>query len=153
MPVQFKIFMIPARYDTAAQDELNAFLRTVRALTVHHEFVHNGDASYWNFCVEYMTDGSGPEAGTRSAGKSGRNRIDYKETLSPEDFAVFAKLRDWRKDAAAREAVPVYTVFTNDQLAHMAWNRPDSLAALGGIDGIGDGRVKKYGRAVLAIIA
>ena len=45
--------------------------------------------------------------------------MDYKEILKSEDFAVFARLRDLRKEIAQAEAVPVYTVFTNEQLAQL----------------------------------
>jgi len=43
-----------------------------------------------------------------------RGENSYREVLSPEDFALFVKLRDWRKQAAEKEAVPVYTIFTNE---------------------------------------
>lgn len=62
---------------------------------------------------------------------------------------MFVRLRQWRKTAAAEEGVPVYTIFTNEQLAEVARLRPSSKAALGEIEGIGEGRVTKYGEAVL----
>ena len=37
--------------------------------------------------------------------------------LKPEEFEVFSRLREWRKAAAEKEGVPVYTVLTNEQLA------------------------------------
>jgi hypothetical protein len=47
----------------------------------------------------------------------GRPKIDYKDVLKPEEFEVFSRLRDWRKSVAEKEAVPGYTVLTNEQLA------------------------------------
>ncbi len=54
---------------------------------------------------------------------------DYKELLNPEDFAVFAHCAEPRKAIAQAEAVPVYTVFTNEQLAQMVTNRVRSQRA------------------------
>jgi len=72
--------------------------------------------------------------------------------LSPENFAIFAKLRDWRKETAAREAIQLYNVFMNDQLAVMVEKKIITKDGLRGIDGVGDARVKKYGDAVIAIL-
>jgi hypothetical protein len=71
--------------------------------------------------------------------------VDYRERLSPEDFTVFARLRDLRKRMAQAEAVPVYAGFTNDQLARMVQARATSKAALESIAGVGDARIEKYG--------
>lgn len=79
-------------------------------------------------------------------------RPDYKQILAPEDFAVFVRLRQWRKEAAEEEGVPLYTIFTNEQLAEMARRRPQTKAELGSIDGVGEARLGKYGEAVLALI-
>jgi superfamily II DNA helicase RecQ len=46
-------------------------------------------------------------------------KIDYREKLSPEDFDVFSKIREIRKQLAAADSVPVYTICTNEQLAQM----------------------------------
>ena len=46
-------------------------------------------------------------------------KIDYKEVLNEVDFAVFARLRDLRKVISDKEAIPAYSIFTNEQLAAM----------------------------------
>ena len=71
--------------------------------------------SFWTFCVEYLE--SAPAAPRRRASKL--PKVDYKEVLKPEEFEVFSRLRDWRKGVAEKEGVPVYVVFTNEQLAEM----------------------------------
>ena len=64
--------------------------------------------------------------------------------------------QQWQADQdegqANADAVPVYTIFTNDQLAEMAKRRCSSLAALAEIDGVGQGRIEKYGQMVLAML-
>jgi len=145
--MQFRFLAIPATGGVASEEELNRFLRSHRVLVVHREFVAQGGNSYWAVAVEYL---EGP--GVNSAGKGGA-RVDYKQVLSPEDFAVFVKLRQWRKAAAEEEGVPVYTIFTNEQLAEIARLRVESKVELGKIEGIGEGRLKKYGDAVLQVLS
>jgi superfamily II DNA helicase RecQ len=77
---------------------------------------------------------------------------DYKEILSPDDFAVFAKLRELRKEMAQAEAVPVYTIFTNEQLAQMVQDRCGSKADLEKVAGVGDARIEKYGPRFLGLL-
>jgi organic radical activating enzyme len=90
--MQFKLFSLPAAGEPQAEDELNRFLRSHRAVSVQKELVKNGDMACWCFCVEYLSNSPLPE------GKGGgRPRVDYKELLSAEDFAVFVRLRDTRK--------------------------------------------------------
>ena len=93
------------------------------------------------------------DGGTAIGGDSRRRRIDYKTVLSPEDFVVFAKLREWRKEVAAEEGVPVYTIFTNEQLAKIAEGRVQTQSGLAEIEGIGKSRITKYGSAVIEIVS
>jgi superfamily II DNA helicase RecQ len=144
--MQFKLFSIPATGDAGAEEELNLFLRSHRAVSVEKELVQGGQTAYWCFCVEYLL-GSMPE------GKGGgRQRVDYKEILSADDFAVFVRLREARKELAGKEAIPVYAVCTNEQLAEMAKSRAATLADLRKIDGFGDAKAERFGAAFLAAI-
>ncbi len=131
-----------------AEIDLNAFLKTVQVITVHRDLICQENRFYWAIAVEYATGRL--NEGRKGAG--GKKKIDYKEVLSPEDFAVFVKLRDWRKETAAREAVPLYTIFMNDQLAGMVIKKVRTKSQLGEIDGIGRSRIEKYGDAVLSIL-
>lgn len=54
--------------------------------------------------------------------------------------------------AAEREGIPVYSVFTNEQLAEMIRTRVRSKEELKRIEGIGDARVAKHASALLAIL-
>ncbi len=151
MSVQMKFFMIPVRDLRESEEELNRFLSGVRVVHIHREFVGQGDNSFWSIAVEYLA-GDSAQTGPFGGGKQ-RGRVDYKEVLSPEDFAIFAALRDWRKQKAAEEAVAVYQVFTNHQLATMVERGVTSKSELMEIEGVGEGRVEKYGEAVLDILS
>ena len=149
MALQYKFFRIPILSVELWEEEINRFLRSVRVVHVQREFVDRGENSFWALAIEYMsTDG-----GTAIGGDSRRRRIDYKTVLSPEDFVVFAKLREWRKEVAAEEGVPVYTIFTNEQLAKIAEGRVQTQSGLAEIEGIGKSRITKYGSAVIEIVS
>jgi len=147
--MQMAFFAIPARGDSGLQESLNAFLRSHRVLTVHREFVGQGDNSFWALSVEYLEGAAGSASGSSGSRKP---RVDYKEVLSPADFALFAKLRDWRKTTAEQDGIPVYAVLTNEQLAAIATARPSSLAQLRDVEGLGEAKTSKYGKGVLAVV-
>lgn len=147
----FKFVAVPIRDPGAAESELNAFLRGHRVLSVERRFVEAGPNSCWAVCVDYLEPaGAIPPLGERPAG--GRGRVDYREILPADEFAVFARLRQWRKEVAQQEAVPVYAVFTNEQLARMVRDRAGSRADLEAIAGVGDARIEKYGARVLEVL-
>jgi superfamily II DNA helicase RecQ len=148
--MQMAFYSIPARGDAGLQEDLNRFLRSHRVLTVQREFVAQGDNSFWALAVEYL---EGPAPSGPGSARAGKPRVDYKEVLSPEDFALFAQLREWRKAVAEREGVPVYAVLTNEQLAAIATHRPASAAELREVEGLGEAKAAKYGEGVLAVVA
>lgn len=147
MAVQFKFFMIPASGGAEAEADLNRFLGSRRIVSVEKHFVAEGASSSWCLAVSYLSDSEVP------AKAGDKNRVDYKAVLSEEDFTIFARLREWRKTAADAEAVPVYTIFTNDQLAEISKRRAVTKSSLQAIQGIGDARVKKYGEQVIAVVS
>ena len=148
MTIQFKIFRLPSNNNSEEEAALNKFLRSVTQLTVHRDFVATNSHSYTVFTVEYFENGH-PQGNSRSK----KGKVDYREVLSAEDFTLFAKLREWRKEVAARQAVAVYTIFTNEELAQISIQRPKSNAALQQIPGIGEAKVNKSSQEVLAIVS
>ena len=145
----YKFFTIPIHDCGEAEAELNRFLSSYKILSVDRRWVDQGAASFWSFCVDYL---SKPQGDSGASPQSMRGKIDYRETLKPEDFAVFANLRDWRKTVSQEEAVPVYTIFTNEQLAQMVLTRARTKAALEAIAGIGAARLEKYGAKILVLL-
>lgn len=148
--MQLRFFRIPAHDTGSFAEELNGFLRSHRIVNVGREFCNNSDGAYWAVCVEYLASVPGGAGPSGSGG--GKEKIDYREKLSPEDFTVFCALRDVRKELAERDGVPVYAVFTNEQIAAMVTTKADSLAALQKIDGVGASRLEKYGERIVAAL-
>jgi len=108
----FRFFTIPIAAPDAAAEEMYAFLRSHRILKADRQWVEQGTASLWTFCVEYL-DGAAANPEGRIA--NARGKVDYKELLSPRDFTIFANLRDLRRTISQRDACPVYAVFTNER--------------------------------------
>ena len=133
------------------ESELNSFLSRHRIVTIERRFVDCGLDSFWALCVD---DLHGEPAAGASHGAPGRadRKVDYKEVLNPEQFEIFAKLRDLRKQLAEQEAVPVYAVFTNEQLAEMVRQNVRDLSGLRKIPGIGEAKVGKFAAPFLALI-
>jgi len=141
-------FLVPVRNPVPAEDELNKFLRGRRVLSVDRRWVDQGSDSFWSFSVEYLENGQGGAPLQRGTGE--RVRVDYREVLKPDEFALFVKLRLLRQEIAKDEAVPVYMVFTNEQLAQIVRLGAHSKADLDKIAGVGDARIQKYGERFLA---
>lgn len=145
--MQVKLFTIPMHDDGGAEEEINSFLRAHRVLTIDRHFVQDGVNSVWAICISYL------DANQRRHTASGkRPKVDYREVLSEPDFALFAKLRNLRKQMAEREAVPAYALFTNEHLAEMVRRKVQTASGLKEIEGVGEARVEKYGAAFLALL-
>ena len=150
--MQVKFFQIPSGGCEAVEAEMNAFLRSHRILKVERELVQRETSPCWAVCVEYLEGVAGSSSSGRSGQRNDDRKVDYRALLSEGDFAVFSMLRDLRKTLADTEGVPVYAIFTNDQLAKFAQSRAQSQADLQKVDGVGEAKIEKYGRRVLDTI-
>jgi len=88
---------------------------------------------------------------SRSSG--GRARADVTADLTPEETALFERLRAWRAATAKEAGVPAYVVFHDATLRAIATAAPTTTAELGAISGIGAAKLDRYGPGVLATVA
>lgn len=144
--MQIKFFSVPAIGSTEIEEELNSFLRGHRVLEMERELVREGGSAYWAIVVVWL---EGKVVGAKPARSA---KIDYREVLNEADFALFVRLRDLRKEIAESEAVPPFTIFTNEQLAKLVTERVSDLAGFRKIDGIGDGKTERYGERFLKLL-
>jgi ATP-dependent DNA helicase RecQ len=96
-----------------------------------------------------------PPDGYDSGARSGRPRKRTRDTadaIAPEDRALFEALRSWRRERAEEQQVPPYVVFNDRTLAEIARGRPASLPALAAVGGVGEGKLARYGQAVLKVV-
>jgi len=145
---QYAGFFISPFSEKSATDELNAFLKSHRIINVEKKLLDGERGTGWAFLIEYANNDGRPGG---AAGQA--SRVDYREILGPAEYALYHKLRAARKDLAEKSGIPVYAVFTNDQLAAMAKKPARTLKELSAIPGVGEGRVKQYGQALLDVLA
>jgi ATP-dependent DNA helicase RecQ len=69
-----------------------------------------------------------------------------------DDAKLFAALRNWRREAAAAASVPPYVIFHDATLAAIVEAKPNTLASLGKVSGVGEAKLERHGEAVLAAI-
>jgi ATP-dependent DNA helicase RecQ len=83
--------------------------------------------------------------------KAARTRA---ETVSWEgvDRVLFEQLRAVRRELAAAIAKPAYVVFDDDTLRELARKKPQTLAAMAQVRGVGEKRLRDYGERFLRVI-
>ena len=143
---QYISFFVSPFGEKSVTDELNDFLRSHRIVNVEKRLIDGERGTGWVFLVEYGIDGAGKTSNSTQ-------RIDYREIFNATEYVFFDKLRNLRKELAERSGIPVYAVFTNDQLAAMVKKAPKNAKDLLSIAGIGEARVKQYGEAFLKLFA
>jgi len=87
----------------------------------------------------------------RGRGRSGRDAVAVQ--LPPEATSRFDALRRWRSDAAREQSVPAYVIFHDSTLREIALQQPGDIDALSRINGVGAGKLERYGPAVLETLA
>lgn len=149
--MRLRFFRIPVLDSAAAEAELDRFLTSHRVIELERQLVVDGPRS-WAICVGYVDATTASSTRPTADTKGSKRDVDYREVLSPDDFRVYALLRALRKTIAERDAVPAYSVFTNEQLAAMVTGRVRTAAELAKIPGIGQSRIDKHGAAFLAAL-
>ncbi len=92
-----------------------------------------------------------PESATRSGRP--RRRGEAAADLDPDSANLFETLRAWRRGEAARQGLPPYVIFHDQTLIDIATRRPLTRDELSTVDGVGVGKLDRYGEAVLDVVA
>jgi len=79
--------------------------------------------------------------------KAGKNKAEIEY-----NHALFALLRQKRKELADEAGVPPYVIFSDKTLAEMAAYYPQSITSLLTISGIGQVKLRQYGEAFLEVV-
>ena len=69
------------------------------------------------------------------------------------DPVLFSMLKDLRKQIARRKKLPPFVIFQDPSLADMSIQYPITLEELQKIQGVGQGKAKRYGREFVELIA
>jgi ATP-dependent DNA helicase RecQ len=81
-----------------------------------------------------------------------RRKVREDRIMPAQDQPVFEALRAWRRDEAARQHLPPYVIFHDRTLAEIAVARPSGLSDLAAISGVGEGKLARYGEAVMDVL-
>src|SRR6476620_395677 len=75
------------------------------------------------------------------------------QTASGHDETLFSMLKDLRKKLAKEKNLPPYVLFQDPSLKEMATTYPTSKEDMAHISGVGMGKVQKFGKPFLELIA
>lgn len=119
-----------------------------------HFFVRN-DMPYLAVMVSYSLKPLSQPAPAAATGKpqAGKGDESWRHLINEAEVPLFNTLRDWRSARCKRDGVPPYVICNNRQLAAIVKARPQSLAALGQIEGFGEAKLRSYGPEILALTA
>lgn len=140
--MKYIYFQINATFPETGADKLNAFISTHAVSSIKEKFVDDGQDSFWSVRVTIVENLSKIPAEAVKATK--RGGVDYREILTPEVFAIYAKLRALRNTIAEQQSMPAYAIFTNEQIAQMAKLEQPNKTNISKIEGIGEKRLALY---------
>jgi DNA helicase-2/ATP-dependent DNA helicase PcrA len=69
------------------------------------------------------------------------------------DDPTYVALKEWRLKRSKADEIPAYVVFHNSTLAEIASRRPQTIAELASVPGVGPAKIERYGRDVLNALA
>ncbi len=146
--MQIKIFDILASASEQDVEIVNKFIRGHKVVDIDKQFyVSSDNVAHWSLCITYLAMAYQQQNNQSEK----REKVDYKNVLSAEDFEKFTKLRAIRKKLAEDNAIPAYAVFTDSELAQIAQLPSVDGRLLKQITGIGDKRVEKFGNLICEI--
>lgn len=144
----FRTYFIPLRAPRDVEDELNSFLRSHRVVHLERRWLERPDELGWSFFIEYQE----PAPSSSKVKQQSGERVDWRDKLAPADFALFCRLKDWRRGVAEAETVPAFMVFSNQQLATIAERRITSREDLAKVPGVGEAKLQRYSEPLFTVI-
>ena len=144
--MQIQVYTIPLFSNENHLAEMNAFLRSHKIIDVEKSLISDEGKSFWTFCVRYV---EGAKVYPSTASSKTSTKIDYREVLTDKEFVMFSELREHRKTLAQKNGVPVYAIFTNEELAKMVKLPIISVTEVKTIQGIGVKKMEKYGKELV----
>jgi superfamily II DNA helicase RecQ len=138
MPV--RIFTIPFNpdHENFSDEDLSRFLLNKQVKKLHPEFFQIHDKAFWTVFVEYETTIESKQSNT--------------EGLNDAEKLLMKRLKEWRKEKAEKEGIPVFIIATNKQFMDVIKRVPVSLEALRDIHGFGKKKIERYGSELVKIV-
>ncbi len=145
----YNFFMIPTTNSDSHVKVLNAFLNSHAIVHIDRRFVDCGENSHWVLAIEYISSYGGNSMDKKV---QKRNRVEYKEILTSEEFKKYEQLREWRKKVADAESVPLYAILNNEHIADIVRSDVKTKSDLTNIKNIGEAKMQKYGDSIFAVL-
>jgi superfamily II DNA helicase RecQ len=139
MPI--RIFSLPFDPSTGLfnDEPLSRFLLSRKLVSMKKEFFTAEGKPYWSVFVEY--DEILPPASPQ-----------LPQNLNEWQRMLLQRLKEWRKQKAEENGIPVYVIASNTELAGVVLAAPESLEMLKSVRGFGKHKVEKYGQEIIALI-
>ncbi len=139
-------------FDEAA---LQDFVRDKEIVSFREHFYRVQDVPHLTCIVTYQDEVVSPTVASSSRRSSSTPRRkgsapDPAADLGESDRTLFNTLREWRLKTARAEGVPPYVILTNKELLAVIEKKPESITALGNVEGLGPGRLKRHGQEILS---
>ena len=83
-------------------------------------------------------------------GRSTPTEQDFPE--SPGHSQLWETLRQWRAEMAQKKSVPPYTIFWNKTIDDLCRKKPQTLAELSSVFGMGESKCTSFGKELLRVI-
>jgi ATP-dependent DNA helicase RecQ len=99
-----------------------------------------------------MPETTDPTTRSRRPAEGRRPRRAQPPAVPAGSGPLFEALKSWRRELAAEQAVPPYVIFADRTLLDIASHRPRTADELAGLYGVGQGKIARYGEAVLRIV-
>ena len=137
--MQLKIFTLPFDEETEGfPDEIvSEFCLNKKVLRIETQFFRREGMPFWSVAVHYEI--VLPET-------------DKLRDLDDSQKLLFQRLKEWRKEAAAKEGLPAYLIATNAQFIQMIRLQCRTLESFKNVKGFGKKRAQKYGKRINELI-
>jgi DNA helicase-2/ATP-dependent DNA helicase PcrA len=89
------------------------------------------------------------ELGVEAAPPASARKARAEEPNDP----TYVALKEWRLKRSKADEIPAYVVFHNSTLAEIAERRPQTIAELASVPGVGPAKLERYGRELLDALA
>lgn len=139
MPVRVFTIAFDPYQEFFQDEEFRKFLLNKQVNVMRPEFFQIRDNVYWSVFVDYET--------------VNRNRSNpIPKELNEQQRLLFQRLREWRKETAETDQVPVFLIATDNEFVQIITQAPQTLDALRKIRGFGKKKTERYGKALIEII-
>ena len=92
-----------------------------------------------------------PGAKTQVAAGARKVAVEPVLELTPEQAALEARLKQWRREEAAKAGLPSFFVFSDTVLRSIVLATPSTMDELGAVKGVGTEKLERFGAAVVQL--